>query len=73
MCSFVMVEFTELIIKLPSNQWLVNLDRVEQPVKKIPSNQWLVNLDRRGDAKQAAPKAQVISRRGGGTAIPLLQ
>jgi hypothetical protein len=27
MCSFVMVEFTELNIKIPSNQWLVNLDK----------------------------------------------
>ena len=41
-----MVEFTELIIKLPSNQWLVNLDSVGQLVKKLCSNQWLVNLDR---------------------------
>ena len=57
MCNFVMVEFTELIIKLPSNQRLVNLDSVGQTVKKLPTNLRLVNLD----------------RRGGGIAFPLLQ
>jgi len=48
MCNFVMVEFTELIIKLPSNQRLVNLDSVGHTVKKLPTNLRLVNLDRRG-------------------------
>jgi hypothetical protein len=52
-----MVEFTELIIKLPSNQRLVNLDSVGHTVKKLPTNLRLVNLD----------------RRGGGIAFPLLQ